>query len=366
MRLLCALVFCLLFGICFSQEKQYASSFDVNYFKGNITLHNNDILHLITGHPEGVILSWNKKTYGFKEWEQRFNYPDYGVSFAYQNLKNDVLGNNYSLYGHYNFYFLKRNLMFRIGQGLALTTNPYNRETNYRNNAFGSKIMSATYIMLNYKKEHIFDRFGLQTGFSFLHYSNASVKSPNKSINSVTLNLGLIYNLDEEEPEYVLLESSEIHKKFKEPIKYNLIFRSGINESDVVGSGQFPFYVVSAYADKRLNRKSAFQFGTDIFFSDFLKEYIYYRSVSFPEEATTGDEDYKRVGLVVGHELFVNKMSLITQLGYYVYYPFDFEGRTYIRIGLKHYFGKKWFGAVSLKSHAAKAEAVELGVGVRL
>ena len=366
MKLIHVVVCCFLFGMSFSQEKQHTSAFDINYFKGNIALHNPSILHLITGHPEGFIFSYNIKTFGYNEWERQYNYPDYGVSFAYQNLKNDVLGNNYSLYGHYNFYFLKRNLMFRIGQGLALSTNPYDRETNYRNNAFGSKIMSATYLMLNYKKEHIFDRFGLQAGFSLLHYSNANVKAPNTSINSVTLNLGVTYNLDEEEPEYIVLDSSEIHLKFKEPIKYNIVFRSGVNESDVVGSGQFPFYIVSAYADKRINRKSAFQFGADVFFSDFLKEYIYYRSVSFPEEPSTGDEDYKRVGLVVGHELFVNKMSLVTQLGYYVYYPFDFEGRTYIRIGLKRYFGKKWFGAVSLKAHAAKAEAVELGLGVRL
>ena len=38
--------------------------------------------------------------------------------------KNDILGNNYTLYAHYNFYFLKRNLMLRIGQGLAFKTNP--------------------------------------------------------------------------------------------------------------------------------------------------------------------------------------------------------------------------------------------------
>jgi hypothetical protein len=358
--------FCFLFSITFSQEKYNSSYIDVNYFKGNIALHNNDILHLITGHPEGVILSYNKKTFGKNAWEQRFNYPDYGFSFAYQNLKNDVLGNNYSLYAHYNFYFLKRNLMFRIGQGLALTTNPYDKETNYRNNAFGSKIMSSTYLMLNYKKERIIDKFGLQTGVSMIHYSNANIKAPNTSINSITLNLGVTYNLDNEEQQFIVADSSETNKKFTEPIKYNVVFRSGINESDVVGSGQFPFYVVSAYADKRINQKSALQFGTDVFFSNFLKEYIYYRSVSFPEEPISGNEDYKRVGLFVGHELFVNRISLVTQLGYYVYYPFDFEGRTYIRVGLKRYFGKKWFGALTLKAHAAKAEAVEFGIGVRL
>jgi hypothetical protein len=59
-------------------------------------------------------------------------------------------------------------------------------------------------------------------------------------------------------------------------------------------------------------------------------------------------------------------MSVIAQLGYYVYYPFDFEGKVYNRIGLKRYFSDKVYGAISLKSHGAKAEAVEFGVGVRL
>src|SRR5690606_17901615 len=109
-----------------------------------------------------------------------------------------------------------------------------------------------------------------------------------------------------------------------------------------------------------------FQIGTDVFFAKFLKELIYYYAVAYPERDINPDTDYKRLGVFVGHELFINKMSFITQLGYYVYYPYDFEGRIYNRLGLKRYFGDKVFGAISLKAHGAKAEAVEFGIGVRL
>ena len=160
--------------------------------------------------------------------------------------------------------------------------------------------------------------------------------------------------------------ASTEEKKFTERIKYNLVFRTGWNESDVIDIGQYPFYIVSGYVDKRLNRKSAFQLGTDVFFTKFLKELIYYYSVAFPEYDVKGNEDWKRIGVFLGHELFINKMSLVTQLGYYVYYPYDFEGQVYNRIGLKRYFGDRFFGAITLKSHGAKAEAVEFGIGVRL
>ena len=365
MRLFLICFFCVFFSLGFSQDKTQSSYIDLSYFKGNIALHNNNVLHLIQGHPEGYILSWNKKTFGYKDWEQRYNYPDYGITYAYQNMKNDVLGSVASLYAHYNFYFFNRNLMFRIGQGVAYTDRPYDKVDNFRNIAYGSHLLSSTFIMLNYKKERIIDRFGLQGGISLIHYSNANVKAPNTSTNTMALNLGVTYNLDEIEPEYQkTLNTSD--RKFTESFKYNFVFRTGVNESDIVDSGQFPFYIISAYADKRINRKSALQFGTDVFFSKFLKELIYYRSISFPGENVSGNEDYKRIGVFVGHELFINKTSLITQFGYYVYYPYDFEGQTYLRIGLKRYFGKQWFGALTLKSHGAKAEAVELGVGIRL
>lgn len=355
---------CLTSSLLFAQEDPDLFTVDANYFYGTILEHNPDIAHLITGHPTGLILSYNKKTYGFQPWESRYNYPDWGYSFVYQDMKNEYLGENYGLYAHYNFYFLKRNLNFRIGQGIALTTNPYQKETNYMNGAYGSYLLSSTYLMLNYKKENVYKGLGFQAGISVIHYSNANVKAPNNSTNTFVFNVGANYMFDyNNEPNF---QPSTESKKYSEKIKYNIAFRAGVNESDIVGMGQYPFYNVSFYADKRINRKSAFQVGTDVFFANFIKELIYYYSVAYPERNVDPDTDYKRLGVFVGHELFINKMSFITQLGYYVYYPYDFEGRVYNRLGLKRYFGDQFFGAITLKAHGAKAEAVEFGVGVRL
>ena len=362
-KLLLYLLLSVTFG--FSQEgkehKKY--TLDVNQFYGSIILHNPDISHLITSHPGGLILSYNRKTYGLEEWEQLYKYPDVGYSFIYQDMNNETLGKNYSLYAHYNFYFFKRNVQLRVGQGIAYTTNPYDKVTNFRNNAYGSDFLSSTYLMFNYHKENIVAGLGFKAGISIIHYSNANFRAPNTSTNTMAFNAGLVYDLDGgKEIEYIHREK----EKLTQPIKYNLVLRTGINESDVIDQGQYGFVVASAYADKRLGRKSAIQLGTDVFFSNFLKELIRYQSISFPENNVAADDDYKRVGVFVGHELFINKMSIISQLGYYVYYPFDFEGRMYNRMGIKRYFGDKVFGSVTLKSHGAKAEAVEFGVGIRL
>ena len=326
-------------------------------------LHNPDVTHLIDSHPGGLILSLNRKTYGLEDWEQRYNYPDLGYSFIYQEFNNEVLERNFGLFAHYNFYFLKRNLQFRIGQGLAYNTNPYDKVTNFRNNAFGSSFLSSTYLMFNFYKENIVKGLGFQAGVVVIHYSNANVKAPNTSTNTFAFNAGVTYDLDGGK-KIAYIETDQ--EKITEPIRYNLAFRTGINESDIINSGQYPFYIFSAYADKRLGALSALQVGADVFFSKFLKEQIKYQSIAFPEKNVASNTDYRRVGVFVGHELFINKMSIISQLGYYVYYPYDFEGRVYNRMGMKRYFNNDFYGVISLKSHGAKAEAVEFGIGIRL
>mgnify|MGYP002639347787 CR=1 FL=1 len=358
-------IFLLFSCTLYSQEEKRHFSFEADYFYGNILEHNSDIAHLITGHPEGLLLSFNNKTFGLKEWERQYNSPDWGFSFLYQDMKETSLGEHYGLYGHYNFYFLKRNLMLTVGTGISYNTNPYDIYNNFEGNAYGSNFLSTTYLRVNYIRENIWKGFGLHAGFLFVHYSNGNIKAPNTSTNTVALNAGVTYQLDYENlPEYTK-ENDGLD--YSEKIKYNIVFRSGINESDVIGLGQHPFYVFSGYADKRLNYKSSVQAGVDFFLTEFLKEFIKYRSIAYPEDGLTGDEDWKRVGVFIGHDLRFDKVSFVTQMGYYVYYPFDFEKRVYLRVGLKrHFYKDKIFAAVTLKSHWAQAEAIEFGIGVRI
>lgn len=352
--------------LVFAQEKEKKyTSVEVDYFYGTIMEHNPAIGHLITHHPEGFVLQYNFRTFGKQEWERRYNYPDWGFTFAFQEMKNPSLGELYGLYSHISWYFLKRNLRLTVAQGIAYATNPYDSDTNFRNNAFGTSLLSATALKLNYHRLNIWKGFGLQSGISLFHYSNGNVKAPNTSTNTFAFNVGVNYQLDaENEPEYSTRGESE---KYTEPIKFNLAFRTGINESDVIGLGQHPFFVFSAFADKRLSKSSSVTLGSELFLSYFLKELIEFKAIAFPEFNLSGDEDFKRVGIFVGYELRINKLAPFVNLGYYVYYPYDFEERTYNRIGIKRYFGEndKIYALVNVKAHAASAEAVEFGVGMR-
>lgn len=338
------------------------STLDVSYMYGTILQHNPDISHLITDHPTGILLSYNRKTFGEKEWQSRFGFPDWGFSAAYQDLKNFHLGEAYSAYAHYNFHFFNRNLQLRVGQGLAYMTKPFDVETNPQNNAFGTTITSSTYLLANYRKENIYHGFGFHAGATIIHYSNANVRAPNNSTNTWFFNAGINYTLNKDEkPEFKIWKK----RKYTEPIAINAVARLGFNESDFRGSGQFPFYDFSIYADKRINVKSSLLAGSELFIAEFLKEFRDFMANSFPEQGITGDENFQRVGIFVGHELHLGKTSVMTQLGYYIYQPIFFESKFYNRIGLQRRFTDNIFASVTLKSHGAKAESVSLGVGYR-
>ncbi len=352
--------------VCFSQNgiKKYYT-LDANYLYGTLIEHNPDLAHLITGHPSGVILGINQKTFGFKDWERRYNYPDKGLSFIYQDLGNPSLGENYGVYAHLNFYFLGRNAMLRLGSGLAYATNPYHPEDNFFNKAYGTQLLISPFLMANYKKENIFKGFGIQGGISLIHYSNADFKSPNNSTNTFAFNVGLNYMIDPGSfPEIIPKQQRE---KYTEPVHFNFAFRAGVNSMGIIGSKQAPFLTVSTFADKVISHKSTLQAGAELFFSKSLEEFIYYQSMAFPTGETTGDEDSKRVGVFIGHQLSIDKLSLLTHLGYYLYFPYEhYVDRVYNRIGFQYEISKNLWGAVTIRSHYANAEALEFSIGYRL
>lgn len=355
----------LLFSFGFGQENDPQYSVDVNYYYGSMLPHSEKIKHLITQHPEGVFVSAQKKTFGEKEWESRLGYPDYGVTFHYQNNKNEIVGDMYGLFGHYNFYFLNRNMQFRIGQGIAYNTNPYDKEKNYRNFAYGSRLMPATFFMLNFQKENIWECFGIRAGAFLIHHSNGTIKTPNTSLNTIGANVGLHYTFDSK-TERTYIPRAVNDSVVREPLRYNFAFRTGVHESHIIGSGQYPFYFFSAYVDKRISRSSAFQLGIDLFASMMIKHEIEMMAISFPEKGISANTDYKKVGVFAGYELFVNRLSFEGQLGMYIHDEYKAHTLLYQHLGLKYYVHKNLFLGMGLKTHFSKAEAMDFSVGFRL
>ena len=354
-----------------AQEKESiyknSNSFQLDYLYTNI-IAKDGVEHLATNATKGILLSWNKKTYGLKQWQKRFNFPDVGVSFGYTNFNNLTLGELYAIYGHYNFYLFnkksKNNLVLGLGAGFAYTTNPYDKVTNNKNIALGSHFNTSTYLKLYYQRDDIIiDNLNTHAGFTFVHASNGSLKSPNKGINLLGVNLGFSYDLAENSEKFFTEKNNEIETK--ENYHFNITIFGGANEPDLINAGLFPFFSMAIYFDKRFKQKYALQLGTEFHFHYYLKENIKFTRIFNGDVTSTDFEDWKRFSLFAGYELSLNKSAIFTQIGYYLYSPYKEVGLLYERVGIKRYVNESISASISVKAHGFNAEALELGIGYR-
>ncbi|MDQ3534290.1 MAG: acyloxyacyl hydrolase, partial [Bacteroidota bacterium] len=240
--------------------------------------------------------------------------------------------------------------------GMVYTSNPFNKELNHKNNALSHWLSFVMQGRLGYNF-NLTDRLKLTSGVTLTHFSNGGFKIPNSGINIMTLNVGFSHLLDPQTPTYSFsTENYEVDKR----IKLNLALASGVKGLRNI-EGYFPFLNVSAYVDKRIGYKSALNFGVDGFYNLADKQEVEHTPLEIDRKP-----DFKKVGLVAGHELFVGKISLMTQLGAYVYNPFKSTIPVYQRYGIKYYLKESYFASLILKTHGGRADIIEWGIGVRM
>ena len=343
-------------------KKQAYLEFDSFY--GIALEHDKSLATAIQGNPFGFIVGYSVKNTSDDEWLKYYNYPDFGFSALYQNTNSSILGEMYGIYTHYNFYLSKRNaknkFQFRVAFGLGYVSHPYNEISNPFNYSLSTNFAGSGYFKLNYHREFLKKQIGFQSGLSIIHFSNAAFKNPNLGLNTLAFNIGLNYNFNKNQHQFTEKERTP---RTKGKLKYNLIFRTGINESKNPNSGRFPFYVGTFQIAKKINYKSTLVAGTEFFKTDFLNKYLQQE-----KEEETGIPDktnYKtnRIGVFAGHELYINHFSMVSQIGYNVYYPNKYVSRIYERFGFKTHLTKHIFTALSLKLNLFRAEDLEFSFG---
>jgi Lipid A 3-O-deacylase (PagL) len=366
LRQIFLLIFTLVSHLILAQENiaKYTYSTGAEIFAGFIVKHHDAIGSLITGHPTGFRINFNRNSYGDKAWEQRYGYPTLSTSLSYYDLKNDkelgkIIALNVGLGFHLNdFNTSKNDFQAYAGFGLAYFSNPYNPETNNKNTLISSYLPWNVNLRLSYYRQ-VFTRLQIGVAVQLSHFSNAGSKIPNFGLNLANVNIGAKYKLSSQLPEYKTdkLKGHSFNKKSF----INFDFRMGQSELKPVGSGPSPYFAFSVFWNKRIGVKSILDAGLEGFINKARQEEIKNNKILIE-----GNPDYRSVGVMFGHELILEKLALVTQVGVYVYKPYIPEERVYTKLGLKYYFTENVFSSLILKTHYAVAEVLEFGIGVRL
>jgi len=358
-------IFCFfsLFNKAFSQSvkkiPKYTYTVGANLLTGFVIKHDRYMGHISQGITTGAEVLINKNTYGNQVWEQVFKYPDVGFAFSYFNYGNDMLGESFAGTFYMDF-ILKRTrkveVLLKIGTGIGFHTKPYDREANNQNIGVGGPVTNDMQLRLgmNYK---LTERWKLTGAFTLSHFSVAALSQPNKGINIMSANLGCTYRLNNEAPEYTPVNEDYTWDK---RLKYNINFSYGLKKIPPIGGPYFSVYVLTFYVNKQVSKISIFNAGIDGFSNTALKEEMVQGDID-PDTL-----DHKRVGLTAGYELKMNRISLLAQLGFYVYRPYKTDKIVYQRIALKFYLSKNVYLHYGFITHFAKADHSEWGIGITI
>jgi hypothetical protein len=336
-----------------STAGSFTLSAQVHY--GFLMIHRPSMIGLVTGHTVGGEIDLTKVANGHTVFERAYHYPEVGLAYCYFALGNpDVLGNAQALYPFVNFPLVrnkKLQLGLRIGGGIGYINKAFDARENFKNNAISSHINGVMSLRfgLDYK---LSSKSKLTLALGLTHWSNGSTVVPNLGINVNTVSLSYQHFFGKKTKyNYDSLPG------FKSCWK-NSFFVAAFHKQ-IVPSGGGNYLVGTIYGNRayQFNRKSSLGYGVDVFYNKAIIESLNRQDLS------PAAIDAWRAGVHLSYLLSMEGCTITIENGVYVFGKLDGDTWLYTRLGVRQKLSNHVFACVNLKTHYAKADFFEFGVG---
>lgn len=337
------------------------------------------IEELLSAGYRAVEVRVGTQSSGRQLWQQVHDLPQYGVGFYLANLGENqldtIVGTPSGLFGYIGLpIYRKGKFRFNtdLSAGVSYDFRPYDAETNPYNDVIGSWM--NVYFNVNFVGYwQISERTDLSFGFDATHFSNGRTRTPNKGMNLMGVNIGMAYNFS---PMNTFNKKPGTDNKYPIRAPFNrrtlptLDKYSEINFFGTIGTSTTsgnpaineagPRYFNSSWGvdfARRFWWRGKYVIGTDIFYDGSLVE-----GYEKPHSEVTGIEKMS-FGIHVGHDMLFERITLVTQMGWYVYKKSSERGSWYIRAGGKIALNEKWSAHVALKTmNGGIADWIEWGM----
>lgn len=326
---------------------------EAQYRQGLLIAHRGLMNHIPEAHAFGTELTFYYQTNGKSEYHRLLNYPKYGVSVIGTTVGNErIIGNLFGAYAFGDFPLIKGKkdeLAGTFGAGICYVTRIYDPVKNPKDVAVSTHLNAL--IDLNLKYRHYFkNNWNIVMGLHLTHASNGASRVPNLGLNMVFSSIGFGYqfkNVEFKTKEHRI----ELDKKWKFGLQGIVSFK----EDYPIGGKLYPVGNLSFIVTKRFTNLSGIELYADGF----------YKTTAFGSvrRAEMTPWNIIQAGIFGGYNLYINKLRVLVGLGAYVYDKFLFDGRFYARLGFKYQATKHVHINLGLKSHWAKADYVEYGIG---
>lgn len=320
---------------------------------GFLAAHRGVMGHLPNSQALAGEITYYVHTKGHKRWMEACAFPTVGATlFGGSVGNNQILGTYWGAYGFIEFPFVKMKhyeFLGKLGSGLGYTAKVFDYETNPKNVAMSTHVNAL--ICVGLKSQFLFGRNKVTLGIDMTHFSNGAFKVPNLGVNLPYVSLGYARTVRLAERDSMPLSDVAPFRKWM----YGLTGIGSLKEVFPTGGKKYPVFGLSLHARWYSRPKVGLEGSLDIISKQAILKYR-------PEIAKT-QWDILQVGVFLGYLLPLDQFHFTIGMGVYVKDKYQPEDFLYHRVGMRYYFKNGISVQTVLKSHWARADYVEWGIG---
>ena len=345
---------------------------------GFVIPHSNIIQPLVTSHAGAASIFCYRPAAGNRAWHHAYAIPEQGIDLTFIYTGNPKqLGSQVALsyllqlpithkdrsasdhrHAFFQRYRTQRRTFFTMGIGLGYAMKHWDQYENHQAAVLGSSLNIALNLQVMHRRH--WDGIGdLGIGARIIHLSNGAYQLPNLGTNTASVFLQYTPHRHAHDltPSMLPEFRDSIFAHF-ERTKWSLALTTGWKEIPPPGGAKYQAVSMQLLHEHRHRVKSSWGYGLDAFYNRSLLAVM-------NRNADTSYAFFRplQVGAVVGFNLHFNRFELKMQQGVYLLDKWKGDGRFYHRVGLRYRFGESWFAQLTLKTHFAKADFGELGIG---
>jgi len=323
---------------------------------GFMAPHHKSLWVMVDRHAVAGELYLQRAYSGHRTWHGNYLQPRWGLSALVLDAGSDRLGPAIRLLSYLELPLVEPGaweFTTRVGGGLGLVRDPFDRVDNFKQHAIGGHLNIAIQWGLNLRRG--FGRHAVDLGFSLDHLSNGSMQQPNLGINVPALSLGYAFQLGDKPPARLVPDTTW---RQQPRTRIQAMANMGWNEVYPLNSGRRSVYSLSATVYRRATAKSAFGAGMDVFNKG---------TVSLVDTSLVGRSraSLSQLGVHASYALLLGDLMLHYSMGGYLVTPVQERAAVYTRVGVMQNVTPRLFLNVALKSHLFVADHIELGIGYR-
>lgn len=320
---------------------------------GFLAAHRGVMGHLPVKQAIAGELTYFIQTKGNKKWHSESGFPTIGATFFGGSVgNNDILGTYWGAYGFIEFPFFQNKLFSlrgKMGTGLGYGTKIFDQQLNPKDVAMSTHLNAL--ICVGFKSEFYLGRNYLSLGLDMTHFSNGAFKVPNLGINLPFASVGFGRTLQHTEKD-TLVEADEL--PFRKWL-FSVTAIGSIKEIFPTNGQKYPIFSLSTGFRWFSKPKVGFEGAFDIF----SKQAI----LGYHPEIQKNQWDILQLGIYTGYLLPLDRFHFAIGMGVYFKDKYQPEDFMYHRLGFRYYLKNGFIAHVILKSHWARADYVEWGIG---